>query len=156
MGVFPAVSCAERRIKSHLLLRGEQPQIQTGYNLISTMYGNVTYVPRSIYASREKMLKSHADRVAGSSGNVIWLDDILEASLTQKSDSLNFMQKDANGRYFSRNVVIVNEGAGDVVALLGNWKCFWYKVAFCLYLYIFSAFLGFTFSSFCVLSFQLD
>ncbi|XP_015894502.1 D-cysteine desulfhydrase 2, mitochondrial [Ziziphus jujuba] len=114
-----AVSCAERRIKSHLLLRGEQPQIQTGYNLISTMYGNVTYVPRSIYASREKMLKSHADRVAGSSGNVIWLDDILEASLTQKSDSLNFMQKDANGRYFSRNVVIVNEGAGDVVALLG-------------------------------------
>lgn len=123
---FPAVLCAERRIKSHLLLRGEQPQIQTGYNLISTMHGNVTYVPRSIYASREKMLKNHACCVAGSGGNVIWLDDILEASLTPKSLGSNFMQKDVSKSDFSRKVVIVNEGAGDVVALLGNWKCYWY------------------------------
>ncbi|XP_043724735.1 D-cysteine desulfhydrase 2, mitochondrial isoform X5 [Telopea speciosissima] len=60
-----AVSCAERGLKSHLLLRGEQPEVLTGYNLISTMYGNVTYIPRSIYANRAEMLERHADFVAG-------------------------------------------------------------------------------------------
>lgn len=72
------------------------------------------------------MLKNHACCVAGSGGNVIWLDDILEASLTPKSLGSNFMQKDVSKSDFSRKVVIVNEGAGDVVALLGNWKCYWY------------------------------
>ncbi|XP_030516773.1 D-cysteine desulfhydrase 2, mitochondrial isoform X5 [Rhodamnia argentea] len=60
-----AVSCAERGLRSHLLLRGEQPDILTGYNLISTMYGNVKYVPRSVYANREETLKTHASSVAG-------------------------------------------------------------------------------------------
>ncbi|KAL5552729.1 hypothetical protein UlMin_040130 [Ulmus minor] len=110
-----AVLCAERGIKSHLLLRGEQPEIQTGYNLISTMYGSVTYVPRSLYANREKMLRSHADNVAGSSGKVLWFDDILETSSTEKNFTSDFGKTDN----LSRNVVIVNEGAGDVAALLG-------------------------------------
>lgn len=74
------------------------------------------------------MLKGHADYVAGSSGNVIWLDEILEASWTQKCLNSNFVQKDAHRSDLSRNVVIVNEGAGDVIALLGNWKWFWYRV----------------------------
>ncbi|KAI4382487.1 hypothetical protein MLD38_008445 [Melastoma candidum] len=36
---YAPVSRAERRLKTRLLLRGEQPEILTGYNLISTMYG---------------------------------------------------------------------------------------------------------------------
>uniref|UniRef100_A0A803PH46 D-cysteine desulfhydrase n=1 Tax=Cannabis sativa TaxID=3483 RepID=A0A803PH46_CANSA len=115
-----AVSCAERGIKSHLLLRGEQPEIQTGYNLISSLYGNVTYIPRSVYADRTKMLKRHADYVAGSSGHVLWFDDILEASLTQNNLSSESAQKKAFKDDNTRRVVIVSEGAGDVVALLGS------------------------------------
>ncbi|XP_077227981.1 pyridoxal-5'-phosphate-dependent enzyme family protein isoform X3 [Tasmannia lanceolata] len=60
-----AVSCAERGLRSHLLLRGEQPEIPTGYNLISTMYGSVSYIARSLYAQREDMLTKHAYLVAG-------------------------------------------------------------------------------------------
>lgn len=118
-----AVSCAERGLKSHLLLRGEQPEILTGYNLISTLYGNVTYVPRSLYANRDKMLKSHADLVAGNSGYVVWFNDILQASFTtQSSSTSDFIQMDANrsAEYHPRKVVIVNEGAGDAVAILGK------------------------------------
>ncbi|KAI3860365.1 hypothetical protein MKX03_007121 [Papaver bracteatum] len=64
-----AVSCAERGLASHLLLRGEQPDIPTGYNLITTMYGNAIYVPRSLYAKREGMLSGNADFVAGRTGS---------------------------------------------------------------------------------------
>lgn len=124
---FAAVSCSERGIKSHLLLRGEQPEILTGYNLMSTIYGNVTYVPRSLYANREKMLKSHADYLAGSSGNVIWFDDIMEASLSENDGAMSFLQKDAYRSDHPRKIVIVNEGAGDVVALLGNFTGFGIK-----------------------------
>lgn len=115
-----AVSCSERGLKPHLLLRGEQPEILTGYNLISTMYGSVMYVPRSLYANREKMLKSHADDLAGSSSSVVWFDDILEASLREDDGSQNFLQKDAWKSDRPCKIAIVNEGAGDVVALLGN------------------------------------
>nr|XP_011457423.1 PREDICTED: D-cysteine desulfhydrase 2, mitochondrial [Fragaria vesca subsp. vesca] len=114
-----AVSCSERGLKPHLLLRGEQPEVLTGYNLMSTIYGNVTYVPRSLYANREKMLKSHADTLAGSSGTVLWFDDILEASLNQNDGALNLSQEIAQRSDHPRKIVIVNEGAGDVVALLG-------------------------------------
>ncbi|KAL6982796.1 D-cysteine desulfhydrase, partial [Sarracenia purpurea var. burkii] len=109
------VSCAERGLRSHLLLRGEQPEIPTGYNLISTLYGNAIYVPRSLYAMREEMLSKHANLVAGSSGSVVWLSDILEASLaTQVSGKSNCKRLDAHKcAENSRRVVIVNEGAGD-------------------------------------------
>lgn len=111
-----AVACAERGIKSHLLLRGEQPDILTGYNLVSTMYGNIRYIPRSLYSRREKLLKTHADVLAGNSGSVVWASDILEAS-----GKLNFEPINAHrtAEKFARKVVIVNEGAGDAVALLG-------------------------------------
>ncbi|XP_062110511.1 D-cysteine desulfhydrase 2, mitochondrial isoform X1 [Humulus lupulus] len=115
-----AVSCAERGIKSHLLLRGEQPEIQTGYNLISSLYGNVTYIPRSVYSDRKNMLRSHADYVAGNSGHVLWFDDILEASITQNNLGSESAQKEAYKDDNTRRVVIVSEGAGDVVALLGS------------------------------------
>ncbi|XP_020215472.1 D-cysteine desulfhydrase 2, mitochondrial isoform X2 [Cajanus cajan] len=117
-----AVLCAERGIVSHLLLRGEQPEILTGYNLMSTMYGNVTYVPRTVYANREEMLKSYANSVAGNNGSVLWFSDIIQASsASELSTSPNFMQMDVSrseGNHL-RKILVVNEGAGDSVALLG-------------------------------------
>ncbi|WJZ80680.1 hypothetical protein VitviT2T_000580 [Vitis vinifera] len=117
-----AVSCAERGLKSHLLLRGERPEILTGYNLISTLYGNVKYVPRSLYAKREEMLTRHADLVAGNSGSVVWFNDLLETSFTtQTSGKPNLVQIDAhmNADSHPRKVAIINEGAADAVGLLG-------------------------------------
>ncbi|XP_050276413.1 D-cysteine desulfhydrase 2, mitochondrial [Quercus robur] len=123
-----AVSCAERGLKSHLLLRGEQPEILTGYNLISTMYGNVTYVPRSLYANREKMLQTHANNlVSSNSGHVAWFNDIFESSFTTQTSS-SFVQMDANrsAENSPRKVAILNEGAGDAAALLGVIRLVWY------------------------------
>lgn len=108
-----AVSCAERGVKSHLLLRGEEPDIPTGYNLISSMYGSVVYVPRSIYAKRQEMLLRHAEKLAGSSGSVTCLADILETFASVSNES-KFERKTAD-----RRIVVLNEGAGDAVALLG-------------------------------------
>ncbi|KAI3516158.1 hypothetical protein L1887_15069 [Cichorium endivia] len=106
-----AVSCAERGIKAHLLLRGEQPQILTGYNLISMLYGNVTYVPRSLYANRQKMLTSHAHSI---STTVVCLDDLLDASFTNHKSTKSNSQP-----LNSKKMVIINEGAGDAIALPG-------------------------------------
>lgn len=120
-----AVSCAERGLKSHLLLRGEQPQILTGYNLISTIYGNVTYVPRSFYAHREEMLQTHASMVAGHTGGVVYCNDIIDSSLaSQTFECSKFVQRDAprGTENHSRKVAIVNEGAKDAVALLGMFR----------------------------------
>ncbi|KAK8476750.1 hypothetical protein V6N11_007809 [Hibiscus sabdariffa] len=120
-----AVSCAERGLKSHLLLRGEQPQILTGYNLISTIYGNVTYVPRSFYAHREEMLRRHANMIADNTSSVIYCNDIIDASLaSQTFESSKFVQMDAprGTENNSNKVAIVNEGAGDAVALLGMFR----------------------------------
>ncbi|XP_010682357.2 D-cysteine desulfhydrase 2, mitochondrial isoform X2 [Beta vulgaris subsp. vulgaris] len=115
-----AVSCAERGLRSHLLLRGEEPEILTGYNLVSSMYGNVIYVPRSLYAKREEMLLRHANAIAGPSGSVMWFTDILN-SFTDSHSGMNCMQTIANRSLedAEKKVVIVKEGAGDAVALLG-------------------------------------
>nr|GEU71542.1 D-cysteine desulfhydrase 2, mitochondrial isoform X1 [Tanacetum cinerariifolium] len=112
-----AVSCAERGLKAHLLLRGEQPQILTGYNLISKLYGNVTYVPRSLYSNREEMLSSHAELIGGS---VVSLDVLLKSSFTNHNSIKSNLSKEENGQSSnSKKIVIVNEGAGDAVALPG-------------------------------------
>lgn len=111
-----------------MLLRGEQPEILTGYNLISTMYGNVTYVPRSLYANREKMLQTHANHlVSSNSGHVAWFNDIFESSFTTQTSS-SFVQMDANrsAENSPRKVAILNEGAGDAAALLGVIRLVWY------------------------------
>ncbi|XP_031123849.1 D-cysteine desulfhydrase 2, mitochondrial isoform X1 [Ipomoea triloba] len=115
-----AVSCAERGLKSHLLLRGEQPETLTGYNLISTMYGNVRYVPRSLYAKREEMLAMHANKVAGSDGSIVSLGELLEASFSNQGFGEQSVQV-ATRTYAEseKKVVIINEGAGDAVGLLG-------------------------------------
>ncbi|KAJ8461682.1 hypothetical protein OPV22_034608 [Ensete ventricosum] len=123
-----AVCCAERGLRAHLLLRGEQPEVPTGYNLVSLMYGSVSYVERSAYARREEMLLKHAESVAGGEGDVLWVDDILKKNSSglnlEESDS---MPMDGRGDPLSecssetslRRVVIVNEGACSVVGLLG-------------------------------------
>ncbi|THU60307.1 hypothetical protein C4D60_Mb07t11260 [Musa balbisiana] len=85
-----AVCCAERGLRAHLLLRGEQPEVATGYNLVSLMYGRVSYVERSTYARREEMLLKHAESVAGGEGNVLWVDDILK-----NSNGLNLEESDS-------------------------------------------------------------
>lgn len=95
-------------IRPHLLLRGEQPRVPTGYNLISLMFGNVTYASRSVYAQRSQMLHDHAKKVAGPDGLVVWADDITD---------LEWQEPELAGA--SRRVVIVNEGAASAVALLG-------------------------------------
>lgn len=115
---FAAVSCAERGIRSHLLLRGEQPDVLTGYNLVSTMYGNVEYIPRSRYANREEMLRTHADLVAGKDGSVLWAKDVVEAIDVAKMDGFS------SSKASPRKVLIINEGAGDALALLGKHR-FW-------------------------------
>ena len=75
------------------------------------------------------MLKSHADNVAGTSGHVLWFDDILEDSMNSNNSSLRVQKEDYISDH-SRKVAIVNEGAGDVVALLGNltWCYFHYHL----------------------------
>ncbi|CAA0814112.1 D-cysteine desulfhydrase 2- mitochondrial [Striga hermonthica] len=116
-----AVSCAERGIKSHLLLRGEEPETLTGYNLVSKLYGNVVYVPRSAYAQRRQMLERHAESVAGCNGSVLWLNDIMNYSC--KSDAVEGESSSHVDRFKcpqkSKKVVVINEGAGDVIALSG-------------------------------------
>ncbi|XP_022966679.1 D-cysteine desulfhydrase 2, mitochondrial isoform X2 [Cucurbita maxima] len=117
-------AATERGLRSHLLLRGEQPELLTGYNLMSTIYGNVTYVPRSIYANREKMLETRAELVAGSSGSILWFDDIFQSSIMkQPCSTTNSVQVDYDfhirARKHERKVIIINEGAGDSIALLG-------------------------------------
>ncbi|KAJ1688328.1 hypothetical protein LUZ63_019718 [Rhynchospora breviuscula] len=103
-----AVYCAEMHIRPNLLLRGEQPQVPTGYNLISLMFGNVTYASRSVYAHRSQMLYDHAKEVAGPDGLVVWADDLTDSGWQEPESSDP-----------SRRVVIVSEGAASAVALLG-------------------------------------
>uniref|UniRef100_J3L361 D-cysteine desulfhydrase n=1 Tax=Oryza brachyantha TaxID=4533 RepID=J3L361_ORYBR len=105
-----AVHCAEWGMRPHILLRGEQPDVPTGYNLISLMFGNVTYVSRSVYAHRDEMLYDHARKVAGTGGTVLWADDIGRE---------DFVLDEDNCEIGSRRVVIIKEGAGNVQALLG-------------------------------------
>ncbi|XP_037413697.1 putative D-cysteine desulfhydrase 2, mitochondrial [Triticum dicoccoides] len=106
-----AVHCAELGIRPHLLLRGEQLDVPTGYNLISLMFGNVTYASRSVYAHRDEMLYEHAKKVAGTGGSVLWADDIVRDDLSVDEETV--LEND------SRRVVIIKEGAGTVQALLG-------------------------------------
>ncbi|TVU35430.1 hypothetical protein EJB05_17319 [Eragrostis curvula] len=104
-----AVHCTEWGMRPHILLRGEQLDVPTGYNLISLMFGNVTNVSRSVYAQRDEMLYEHAIKVAGTNGTVMWADNIVG----EDSDV------DWGNANSSRRVVIVKEGAGSVQALLG-------------------------------------
>ncbi len=85
------------------------------------------------------MLQSHANLVAGNSGYVVWFNDIFESSLTTQTSSSS-VQMDANriAENCPRKVAILNEGAGDAVALLGKTYGFSYKALYlCLHVYIF-------------------
>lgn len=113
------MSCSERGIKSHLLLRGEEPEILTGYNLVSRMYGDVVYVPRSVYAKREEILARHAESIVGNTGSIVRLNDIVEASHHASGEQWFWQVDPVKYPEKPRKVVIIKEGAGDVVALLG-------------------------------------
>jgi len=107
-------------MRARLLLRGEQPEIPTGYNLVSLMYGNVKYVSRPIYARREEMLNEHANALARSGSCILRVDDILASvsgGLGLNFDGSMPLVPQVKG---SKKVVIVSEGAGDAFALLGE------------------------------------
>ncbi|MCO5574556.1 hypothetical protein L7F22_028344 [Adiantum nelumboides] len=108
-----AVACAESGIRAHLLLRGERLSIPTGYNLISGMYGEVIYIPRSEYAERDDMLTKYARTVAGG-GAIVQVKGMHVDSdgASEQSHSTGIGQS-------STKVAVVKEGASDVVALLG-------------------------------------
>ncbi|XP_078430653.1 pyridoxal-5'-phosphate-dependent enzyme family protein isoform X2 [Wolffia australiana] len=121
-----AMACSERGIRPHLLLRGEQPEVPTGYNLITLMFGDVTYIPRSKYAHREEMFRMHAGIVASSDGSVVWLDDLFERSLNDYSPGNGYLDENESWRASlngaekdMRKVVVIGEGAGNVAGLLG-------------------------------------
>ncbi|XP_073106583.1 D-cysteine desulfhydrase 2, mitochondrial isoform X3 [Elaeis guineensis] len=123
-----AVCCAERGIRSHLLLRGEQPDVPTGYNLISLMYGRTSYIARPLYARRKELLLQHASEVAGGKGSIVWVDDILgkdrynsnlEGACVGHLDGFGSSINQGEVEEGSRRVVIVNEGADSVAGLLG-------------------------------------
>lgn len=108
-----AFACSERGMSAHLLLRGERPAIPTGYNLLCGMFGHVTYIPRSEYADRAGMLSKYASQIAGSRGSVIWLDE------EEECDPNSPIAAESKADSRERNVVVVKEGAGDAIALLG-------------------------------------
>ncbi|XP_042055947.1 D-cysteine desulfhydrase 2, mitochondrial-like isoform X3 [Salvia splendens] len=116
-----AVSCSERGLKAHILLRGEEPETLTGYNLVSKLYGDVVYVPRSVYAKREEMLAKHAESIVGAGGSIMWPNDVMEASFKPYESRVhNFPRADPiNCPEKPKKVAIINEGAGDAIALLG-------------------------------------
>lgn len=116
------MSCAERGLKAHILLRGEEPETRTGYNLVSKLYGDVVYVPRSVYAKREEMLAKHAESIAGADGSIMWPNDVVVASFNHHEFGVqNFPRADpVSFREKLKKVAIINEGAGDAVALLGK------------------------------------
>lgn len=60
-----AALAAELGIRAHLLLRGERPEVPTGYTLLSMTLGHVTFVDRNSYADREALLRGHRARVDG-------------------------------------------------------------------------------------------
>lgn len=103
----------------------------TGYNLVSKMFGYVHYVPRSIYAKRGGMLANYADLVAGSSGSVIQVSDILDKDVAVKMSGEVTLPLDT----ITPKVVVINEGASEVIGLLGgSFHCqiFWCLSVSCL------------------------
>eukprot|EP00899_Mesostigma_viride_P021277 jgi/Mesvir1/29150/Mv25113-RA.1 len=66
-----AAVCAERpsAMRCHLLLRGERPQVPTGYNLVAGMFAHrVRYVTRSVYADRDAMFAAYVRDLVGQGG----------------------------------------------------------------------------------------
>ncbi|GKB55445.1 hypothetical protein Tco_0906198 [Tanacetum coccineum] len=77
--------------------------------------GNVTYVSRSLYSNREEMLLSHAELIGWS---VVSLDVLLKSSFTNHNSIKSNLSKIENEQSSnSKKIVIVNEGARDVIAL---------------------------------------
>ncbi|MEW5302806.1 MAG: hypothetical protein WDW36_005553 [Sanguina aurantia] len=63
-----AAICTELGMTAHLLVRGEGPAIPTGNYLLASMFGRITFVPRSEYADRAGMMEKHLQRVTQKRG----------------------------------------------------------------------------------------
>lgn len=69
------------------------------------------------------MLKKHAEALAGQYGSLVFLSDLIEEEFgSEPLRNLNVVptQLHIPSQDKHEKVVIVNEGAGDVVALLGK------------------------------------
>ena len=67
-----AVSSATASLgaRSHLLMRGERPQVSTGHHLIATQFASsITYVSRSEYSDRAAMIAYHKERLKKELGS---------------------------------------------------------------------------------------
>ncbi|CAI5518179.1 unnamed protein product [Closterium sp. Naga37s-1] len=130
----PAVACAERGLKAHLVLRGEPPKVPTGNALVSHIFICPRYVSRAEYADREKALLSRAVAVAGEEGTVQWGAGPAMSSMTNGMSAVGGATSAAQsatsglsdtsaGMYESveghPRVAIIPEGGSDGLALLG-------------------------------------
>lgn len=92
------------------------------------------------------MLKCHANLITGNNGHVVWCNEMLKASLAKWTPwASDFVQTGAHrdADNCPRKVVIVNEGAGDCVALLGKSSITFYSVVIpCMHVYILNLLLG--------------
>ncbi|KAK9816307.1 hypothetical protein WJX74_006529 [Apatococcus lobatus] len=61
-----ACACAENGMHAHLVIRGEQPSIPTGYHLYARLFGTVEYATRADYSNRQKVLQDCAQRLQDS------------------------------------------------------------------------------------------
>lgn len=68
------------------------------------------------------MLANHAEFIAGSSGSVVGLSDLFEASITNHVSKKPISAQIDAPRLSDniKKVSIINEGAGDAAGLLGN------------------------------------
>lgn len=69
------------------------------------------------------MLTRQGDLVAGSCGSVVRLNDLLEASFTNHTPGKPIFEN-------IKKVVIINEGAGDAVGLLGKGESVLWRLCF--------------------------
>ncbi|KAK9845694.1 hypothetical protein WJX84_007525, partial [Apatococcus fuscideae] len=61
-----ACACAENGMHAHIVIRGEQPSVPTGYHLYARLHGTVEYATRADYANRQKVLQDCAQRLRDS------------------------------------------------------------------------------------------
>ena len=68
------------------------------------------------------MLQTYASMIAGNSGNIVCCNDIDASIMTQTFGCSVQMDAPRGTKNHSKKVVLVNEGAGDAIALLGKRK----------------------------------
>jgi D-cysteine desulfhydrase len=76
--------------KTHLLIRGERPQISTGHHLIASQYASsISYITRSEYSNRTAMVASHKERLQTELGAEV---SVIEEGGFQPAAILGFVR----------------------------------------------------------------